>query len=92
MNTGTLLVSVATLLAVQTRAADPAAKPVNPVAATFQFAAPGTVQVQGWVGQKLDLCEKQRIWGLDPDKLVAQLRDHKDSGGWGNWRGEYWGT
>ncbi len=79
------------VLPLHCQAADPAAKHQTPIADTFQLAAPGTVQVQGWVGQKLDLCEKQRIWGLNPDKLVAQLFDHKDSGGWGNWRGEYWG-
>ena len=79
------------LLTLPCRAADPVVPPINPVSDTFRLASPGTVQVQGWLGDRLDLCRKQRVWGLDPDKLVAQLRDHKDSGGWGNWRGEYWG-
>jgi hypothetical protein len=44
-----MLTLLLTPLAVQTRAADPVAKPVTPVADTFQLAAPGTVRVQGWL-------------------------------------------
>jgi uncharacterized protein len=57
----------------------------------FSPVAPGAVQLSGWVSNKLEECQRQRLWNLDQGKLVAQLRDHKDSGGWGNWRGEYWG-
>ena len=40
-----------TMLALPVRAADPA----NPVADTFNLAPPGTVQLQGWLGDKLGL-------------------------------------
>src|ERR1017187_3924840 len=88
-NTG-LLVGL-TLLAAQGQGADPAtqpAKPVETVADTFSLAPPGSVQLQGRLGGKLDLCLNQRVWGKGAEKILPFFRDQNDNG---NWRGEYWG-
>src|ERR1035441_8486084 len=64
------------------------ADPVNPVADTFTLAPPGTVQLQGWLGDKLGLCMNHRVWNQDPETFIAFFRRHNDTD---NWRGEYWG-
>lgn len=57
---------------------------------TFDFAAPGTVQIQGWIGHKMDLCLSNRVMAQDLDRLIKPFRDRTemDSAGW---RCEYWG-
>ena len=76
-------------LAAPVRGADPAIpRPAQAVADTMCLALPGTVQLQGWLGDKISLCLNRRVWGLDPEPLVAIIRNHNDKG---NWRGEYWG-
>lgn len=64
------------------------ADPAKTAADTFRLAPPGTVQLQGWLGDKLDLCVNHRVWELDAEKFVAVLRKKNDID---NWRGEYWG-
>jgi DUF1680 family protein len=54
----------------------------------MNLALPGTVQVQGWLGDKLGLCLNGRVWAQNPEPLVAIIRNHNDKG---DWRGEYWG-
>jgi DUF1680 family protein len=73
-----------TMLAFPVRGADP----VNSVADTFNLAPLGTVQLQGWLGDKLGLCMNHRVWGQDPERFIAFFRHHNDTD---NWRGEYWG-
>ncbi len=65
--------------------------PAQAVEDVFKAPAHGSIQIHGWLGPRLDVCQRQRVWAIDIGRLTAQLRDHKDSGGWGNWRGEYWG-
>ena len=76
------------LLAMPNWAVAPPRQSVSPVADVLSLAPPGTVQLQGWLGDKLDLCQNHRIWNQDPDKFIALFRNHKDKG---DWRGEYWG-
>src|ERR1039458_9583201 len=88
-NTG-LLVGL-TLLAAQGQAAEPAtpvAKPVKTVADTFRLAPPGSVQLQGRLGDKLDLCLNHRVWSKGAENILPFFRDQNDND---NWRGEYWG-
>lgn len=66
----------------------PDVPPRPAVADAMTLALPGTVQLQGWLGDKLGLCLDHRVWGLDPEPLVDVLRNHNDTN---NWRGEYWG-
>lgn len=54
----------------------------------MSLALPGTVQLQGWLGDKLNLCLNGRVWAQNPESLVAVIRNHHDNG---DWRGEYWG-
>ncbi|HOX59927.1 MAG TPA: glycoside hydrolase family 127 protein [Candidatus Paceibacterota bacterium] len=65
--------------------------PAYLAADAFCAPGPGSVEIGGWIGDKLEACQRRRIWTPDSGKVVTQLLDHKDSGGWGNWRGEYWG-
>ena len=60
------------------------------VADTLKPAPPGTVQLEGWIGQKLDLCLTNRVMAQDIEKLIKPFRDRKESTG-GDWRMEYWG-
>jgi DUF1680 family protein len=87
----TLLLVGLTMLAPQGQGADPAAQPAKPVklvADTFRLAPPGSGQLQGRLGDKLDLCLNQRVWGKGTEAILPFFRDHNDNG---NWRGEYWG-
>jgi DUF1680 family protein len=86
-----LIALLATLvsLAAPSRAADPASSPpAHSVADAMSLASPGTVQLQGWLGDKLGLCLNGRVWAQNPETLVAVIRSHHDKG---DWRGEYWG-
>jgi hypothetical protein len=77
------------LLASPVRGADPATpRPAQAVADAMTLAPPGTTQLQGWLGDKIDLCLNRRVWAQNPGLLVAVLRNHNDKD---NWRGEYWG-
>jgi DUF1680 family protein len=58
------------------------------VADAMSLALPGTVELQGWLGDKLGLCLNRRVWAQNPEPLVAIIRNHHDNG---DWRGEYWG-
>ncbi len=53
-------------------------------------APPGAVQLQGWLGDRLDLCLSNRVMAQDVARLVQpfQARQEKDGSGW---RCEYWG-
>lgn len=69
--------------------------PANPVHAgtiddTFRFAAPGTVQIQGWAGHKMDLSLSNRVMAQDIGKLIRPFCDRTEMDGSG-WRCEYWG-
>jgi DUF1680 family protein len=50
----------------------------------------GAVQLQGWLGAKMDLCLAKRVMAQDVARLVQpfQARQEKDAMGW---RCEYWG-
>ncbi|TAN36784.1 MAG: hypothetical protein EPN23_08230 [Verrucomicrobia bacterium] len=62
----------------------------TPINDTLKLAPPGTVQLQGWVGDKIDLCLSNRVMAQDIGRLVKPfvVRQEKDAGGW---RCEYWG-
>ena len=53
-------------------------------------AAPGTVQLEGWLGQKLDLCLTHRVMAQDIGRLIQPFRDRTEENS-GHWRCEYWG-
>ena len=57
---------------------------------TLGLAPPGTVQLQGWVGDKLDVCLSNRVMAQDIGRLIKPfvVRQEKDGSGW---RCEYWG-
>lgn len=57
---------------------------------TLGLAPAGSVQLQGWLGCKLDLCLSNRVMTQDIGCLVTPFkkRQEKDAGGW---RCEYWG-
>jgi uncharacterized protein len=83
-----LLVACASFAA-PVRGAEPATpQPAHPVADVMSLALPGTVQLEGWLGDKLGLCLNGRVWAQNPEPLVAIVRNHNDQG---DWRGEYWG-
>jgi uncharacterized protein len=84
-------IAVLASLLLQSQGADIPVHTSIPVQDALRPAEPGTVQLEGRVGEKIQLCINHRVWGLDAERLLTPLRDHKDSGSWGNWRGEYWG-
>ncbi len=55
----------------------------------FTMAAPGTVQIDGWVGGKLEMCLTNRVMVQDIESLVKPFRDRTEPSG--GWRCEYWG-
>ena len=90
-STNLMLLAGLTMLATKGHGADSVAEPAKPgttVADTFRLAPPGSVQLQGRLGETLDLCLNQRVWGKGAEKILPFFRDQNDNG---NWRGEYWG-
>jgi hypothetical protein len=83
------LLVASVLLATPVLGADPnPPQPARAATDAMSLALPGTVQLQGWLGDKLDLCLNGRVWAQNPEALVAIIRNHNDKG---DWRGEYWG-
>jgi DUF1680 family protein len=83
------LLVASVLLATPVRGADPATpRPAKGVADAMSLALPGTVQLRGWLGDKLGLCMNRRVWAQKPEPLVAIIHNHNDKD---DWRGEYWG-
>ena len=56
----------------------------------FTPAAPGSVQVGGWLGDKLDLSMNNRVMAQDLERIIQPFRDRTEENG-GHWRCEYWG-
>lgn len=52
--------------------------------------APGSVQIRGWLGNKLDECLTNRVMAQDIGKLLKPFRERTEQDGSG-WRCEYWG-
>lgn len=61
-----------------------------PTRDVFTPAAPQSVQIRGRLGEKLDLCVKNRLLAQDIEPLVAPYRTKTETGG-ADWRCEYWG-
>ncbi len=53
-------------------------------------AAPGSIRLQGWVGEKIELSIGHRVMAQDVEKLIKPFRDRKEEN-IGHWRCEYWG-
>jgi len=60
--------------------------------ATDQFtpAAPGSVRLEGWLGDKLALSLANRVMAQDLERIIKAFRDRTEEDG-GHWRCEYWG-
>ena len=81
-NTVRLLAFLSLLLATCLRAG-----PAGDILAPAQA---GSVQIRGWIGNKLDLCLSQRVMSQDINRLVKPFRERTEKDG-GGWRCEYWG-
>lgn len=81
--------NITCLLSCLTAALSPSVR-AEPPKDALSFAPTGTVQLQGWIGDKLDSCLSHRVMSQDLDKLIKpfQERTEMDSAGW---RCEYWG-
>jgi len=56
----------------------------------FSPAGPGAVTIGGRLGEKLDLCVRNRLLAQDIESVVAPYRQKTEIGG-ADWRCEYWG-
>ena len=56
----------------------------------FAPAAPESVQITGRLGEKMDLCVRNRLLAQDIESVVAPYRMKAETGG-ADWRCEYWG-
>jgi DUF1680 family protein len=61
-----------------------------PTRDVFTPAAPQSVQIRGRLGEKLDLCVKNRLLAQEIEPLVASYRAKTETGAT-DWRCEYWG-
>lgn len=66
-----------------------AAEPVVQVQDKLSALPPGSIQMSGYIGEKLDLCVQNRVMAQKVDDFVLPY-DKKDDGYWG-FRGEFWG-
>ncbi len=62
----------------------------NNVQDTFSPAGDGAVSIQGYIGQKMQLCIDNRVMAQDIDRVVKPFRDRQETG-FGGFRCEYWG-
>lgn len=53
-------------------------------------AAPGTVQIDGWLGGKIDQSLTQRVMAQDIARIIQPFRTRTEENS-GHWRCEYWG-
>ncbi len=53
-------------------------------------AAPGTVAIAGWLGDKLERSRTQRVYAQNLERILRPYRDRREENA-GHWRGEYWG-
>lgn len=53
-------------------------------------AAPGSVVIGGWLGQKLDQSLTRRVMAQDLGRIIKPYRDRQEENA-GHWRCEYWG-
>lgn len=56
----------------------------------FTPSAAGSVTIGGRLGEKMDLCVKNRLLAQDIELVVAPYREKTETGG-ADWRCEYWG-
>ncbi len=56
----------------------------------FQPATAGSVRLKGFLGNKLDVCLKNRLLAQDIEAVVAPFRSKAETGS-ADWRSEYWG-
>ena len=64
------LLAALVLLAAPVGGGDPATPQLaHPVADAMSLALPGTVQLQGWLADKLGLCLNRRVWAQKPESL-----------------------
>ena len=83
MKTKYLLMLLALLLVVRAAVADGASD-------KFTHAEPGTVQLGGWLGDKLELSLSNRVMAQDIDRIIKPYQNRTEENG-GHWRCEYWG-
>lgn len=53
------------------------------------FSAPGSVQLSGWIGDKLDRCLANRVMKQKLDQVIDPFRKRNENDG--GWRSEFWG-
>ena len=90
-----IIIAMATVIIALTPAV--AAKPKNnikpvshiKVANALDPAPSGSVQIDGFIGNRLDLCIENRLMAQDIERVVQPFRDKPD-GNWG-FRSEFWG-
>ena len=61
-----------------------------PVADALAPAKASDVKIEGYLGEKMDSCLKQRVMAQAIEKVVKPFRDKTEVGD-GDWRCEYWG-
>ena len=52
--------------------------------------APGSIRLEGWLGEKLELCLSHRVMAQDVEKLIKPFPDRTEED-IGHWRCEYSG-
>lgn len=57
---------------------------------TLTPAAPGSVQIQGWLGERMQASLDHRVMPQDVPRIIQPFRDRTEENG-GHWRCEYWG-
>ena len=53
-------------------------------------AAPGSVQIHGWLGERMQASLDHRVMPQDVPRIIQPFRDRHEENG-GHWRCEYWG-
>lgn len=66
-----------------------AAEPAVVQADKLRALAPGAIEIDGYLGQKLDLCIENRLLAQDIEEFTKPFRVRDEP--WWGWRGEFWG-
>lgn len=85
-----ILVSVVTalmILPLEAKSANTNRPSQNTTVEKFSPLASGNLKINGWIGNRMDVCVANRVMAQDIEKLVFPFRKREN----GSWDTEYWG-
>ncbi|MEX1116620.1 MAG: beta-L-arabinofuranosidase domain-containing protein [Akkermansiaceae bacterium] len=78
------------VIAYVSMAVEPSKPPAIKIGDTFTAAAPGSIKIEGWLGEKMQASIDNRVMAQDLSLIMKAYQERFEENS-GHWRGEYWG-